>query len=162
MSVVDKIKRKIRLSRELLEKYLFNLDISLSKEHFFQLVISKFILMKEKLVKKSNINKNEKVLYFDNIRNRKYILVIYLIYDYIKNEVDIGNASYTKNNIDVIFRYPQDKNATNKLKEAIWVFNKLRDSFAHPNNYEFDLENDMVIINNVTNDYSLVKYQLTY
>lgn len=67
------MKNLIKLSRELVENLLSENKQKLGKEHFFMFSISKFILLKERILKKDSVNN---VLYFNNIKNAKYIPVI--------------------------------------------------------------------------------------
>ena len=59
----------IKLSRELVENLLSGNKQKLGKEYFFMFSISRFILLKERLLKKDSTNN---ILYFNNIENAKY------------------------------------------------------------------------------------------
>ncbi len=127
----------IKLSRELVENLLNGSKQKLGKEYFFMFSISKFVLLKERILKKDSLNK---ILYFNNVKDAKYIPAILSFADKIKK-----NGSYQINNTSIIL----EKIGTNtqKLTEALWLLNKVRDSLAH-GQYTIDLENDSILINN--------------
>ena len=128
----------IDLARELTQNFLNGKTKKLGKAHFYMFSISKFILLKEKILKKDSINK---ILYFDNVKNRKYIPIIYKIYDYIKE-----NGTFFVKQSDRVFLSAYNENSQ-KLKESLWILNKIRDSFAH-GRYFFDLKGEKIVIDN--------------
>ena len=131
------MKELIKLSRELVENLLDGNKKKLGKEYYLMFTISKFILLKESILKKDSANK---ILYFNNVKYAKYIPAILSFADEIKKNGDykIDNTSIMlkENNID-----------SQKLTESLWIFNKVRDSLAH-GQYTIDLENDSLLINN--------------
>ena len=131
------MKELIKLSRELVENLLDGNKKKLGKEYYLMFTISKFILLKERILKKDSANK---ILYFNNVKYAKYIPAILSFADEIKKNGDykIDNTSIMlkENNID-----------SQKLTESLWLFNKVRDSLAH-GQYTIDLENDSLLINN--------------
>lgn len=129
----------IKLARELTDKFLNHKEYKLRKEHFIMFSISKFILLKEMLVKKDT---RTNTLYFDDIKNERYIEMIMLLAKEIKKD---GVVSYDRDVTQL-----ESQSLDNKLKEAIWIFNKVRDSLAH-GRYEIDLDNDAI---NIDNDFS--------
>ena len=58
-----------QIARELVESYLYKSNKKLNYKHFCMFSVSKFLLLKEVLVKKDSENN---ILYFDNIKNKKY------------------------------------------------------------------------------------------
>lgn len=144
------MKNLVKLSRELVENLLSGNKQKLGKEHFFMFSISKFILLKERILKKDSRNN---ILYFNNIKNAKYIPAILSFAEEIKK-----NATYQINCTTIKLK-KENKNFQ-KLSEALWFFNKVRDSLAH-GQYTIDLENDILLINNdhsneANNAYKLV------
>lgn len=137
MKVGEEMKELIKLSRKLVENLLDGNKKKLDKEYYLMFTISKFILLKESLLKKDSANK---ILYFDNVKYAKYIPAILSFADEIKKNGDyqIDNTSIMlkENNID-----------SQKLTESLWLFNKVRDSLAH-GQYTIDLENNSLLINN--------------
>lgn len=131
------MKELIKLSRELVENLLDGNKKKLGKEYYLMFTISKFILLKESILKKDSANK---ILYFNNVKYAKYIPAILSFADEIKKNGDykIDNTSIMlkENNID-----------SQKLTESLWIFNKVRDSLSH-GQYTIDLENDSLLINN--------------
>lgn len=144
------MKDLIKLSRELVENLFNGKQQKLGKEYFFMFSISKFILLKEKILKKNSANN---ILYFDNIKDGKYIPAILSFADEIKKN---GNYQINKTSI----RLEKIDSDSKKLAEALWLFNKVRDSLAH-GQYTIDLKNDCILINNdhsndKNNSYKLV------
>ena len=127
----------IKLSRELVENLLNGSKQKLGKEYFFMFSISKFVLLKERILKKDSLNK---ILYFNNVKDAKYIPAILSFADEIKK-----NGNYQINNTSI--RLKKTDRDSQKLAEALWLFNKVRDSLAH-GQYTIDLENDSILINN--------------
>ena len=74
----------IKLSRELVENLLSGNKQKLGKEYFFMFSISRFILLKERLLKKDSTNN---ILYFNNVENAKYIPAILSFAEEIKKLV---------------------------------------------------------------------------
>ena len=151
MKVGEEMKELIKLSRELVENLLDGNKKKLGKEYYLMFTISKFILLKERILKKDSANK---ILYFNNVKYAKYIPAILSFADEIKKNGDykIDNTSIMlkENNID-----------SQKLTESLWIFNKVRDSLAH-GQYTIDLENDSLLINNdhsncENNSYKLIR-----
>ena len=131
------MKNLIKLSRELVENLLNGNKQKLGKEYFFMFSISKFVLLKERILKKDSTNN---ILYFNNVKNAKYIPSILSFADEIKK-----NGNYQINNTSI--RLEKTDRDSQKLAEALWIFNKVRDSLAH-GQYTIDLENDSILINN--------------
>lgn len=131
------MKELIKLSRELVENLLDGNKKKLGKEYYLMFTISKFILLKESILKKDSANK---ILYFNNVKYAKYIPIILSFADEIKKngdyKIDDTSIMLKENNID-----------SKKLTESLWLFNKVRDSLAH-GQYTIDLENDSLLINN--------------
>ena len=96
------MKELIKLSRELVENLLDGNKKKLGKEYYLMFTISKFILLKERILKKDSANK---ILYFNNVKYAKYIPAILSFADEIKKNGDykIDNTSIMlkENNIDL-------------------------------------------------------------
>ena len=137
-----------QIARELVESHLYKSNKKLNYKHFCMFSVSKFLLLKEVLVKKDSENN---ILYFDNIKNKKYENAIIEFAKEIKK-----TAEYKKNNIQIKLTNESERNE--ELIEALWIFNKVRDSFAHKK-YSIDFENGKVVIDNVSteenNEYKL-------
>ena len=131
------MKSLIRLSRELVENLLNRNKQKLGKEYFFMFSISKFVLLKERILKKDSANN---ILYFNNVKDAKYIPAILSFADEIRE-----NGIYQINNTSI--RLEKTDRDSQKLAEALWLFNKVRDSLAH-GQYTIDLENYSIMINN--------------
>ena len=140
----------ISISRELLDGILIDgEDKKFNKKHYFMFCISKFLALKELVIKKDT---KTNTLYFDDIKYRAKIPYILALRDFIND-----HGAYIKNPINIRLR---SGNRDIELLEAIWLFNKLRDSIAH-GKFSFDLENDQININNnemssPTNKFALV------
>lgn len=128
----------LSLSRKLTKQLLDGKKEKLGKEFFYMFSISKFILLKETILKKDS---QEHILHFDNIKNKKYIPVIYELYDYIRK-----NGTYHIKESDSVLLQKRT-NDSQKLTKALWILNKVRDSFVH-GQYKFDFEHDLIIIDN--------------
>ncbi len=133
----------IKLAREITEQFLKYDDPILNKDAFYMFSISKFILLKEKIIKKDSVNS---ILYFDNIKNKEYIPIIMYFYQEL-----LKNGSYKRNKTSVVLK-DETLNIKN-LKDAIWCINKIRDALAH-GKYVIDTKRDCISINNVAQDNS--------
>ena len=114
------------------------------------LSISRFILLKERILKKDFAND---ILYFDNVKNAKYISAILFFVEEIKK----NNCTYKLNRTTV--KLEKSNEESKSLVEALWIFNKVRDSLAH-GQYTIDLEKGLLKINNdhsneINNPYKL-------
>ena len=132
-------------SRKMTESFISGKKFNFGIESFYMFSISKFILLKEKIIKKDS---SERTIYFDDIKYRKYIPIILMIYN-----VMLKNGNIRFNNINVKLESNQNNN---QLKNAVWFINKLRNSLAH-GNYFIDIENQCVVIHSksVDEDYYL-------
>lgn len=127
----------IQKARDFAKRSLVGNIKNVNKEDYYMFLISKFLLLKETIIKKDSKNN---ILYFDYNKNQKYLPVIKYIVDYIKD-----NGKIVKNSTTVEIRPSQYNNSN--LQFYIWTFNKIRDSFSH-GIYEFDAVNNQIIINN--------------
>ena len=132
------LKEKIR---ELVEILLSGNTQKLTKVHFFSFSIAKFVLIKEKIL----IKTGQRKFYFGKKQKAKYMPMIMKF----KEEI-IKNASYVVNNIEI----ESEEKLTPEEKEALWFFNKVRDSLVH-NKYNIDLDSNTINIDNVNDTYSL-------
>lgn len=133
----------ITRAREFAEKTVTTGIENYTKEDYFMFLISKFLLLKESIIKK---NIEEGRLIFDYKKNGKYLPIIKYIVDHtnLKPEnakegikVEIKNISKDEENIE----------------EYIRIFNSLRNALAH-GRYSFDFDTGMIDINNQIEDES--------
>ena len=127
----------LKVAKELTHSLLSGINKKLNKECFYMFTVSKFILMKEKILKKDS---GTNTIYFDNVKNQKYIPIILKLREQIKEL----NCEYLINNVNIVYK---KNNNIPELSEALWFLNKIRDSLAH-GAYEFDLDNETLNINN--------------
>ena len=133
----------LNLARMITEKFLAEDNPHLGKDAFYMFSVSKFILLKERIIKKDSVNN---ILYFDNSKFNAYIPIILDFYKQI-----LKSGSYTRN--DTIIELSDKRNKPNKFEDAIWCFNKVRDSLAH-GKYSFDFNRKCITIDNVAEDNS--------
>ena len=127
----------IQKAREFAQRSLTGNIKNVNKEDYYMFLVSKFLLLKEMIIKKDSENN---ILYFNYNKSKEYLPVIKYIVDYIK-----VNGTIQKNSTTVIIE-PNQYNNSN-LQFYIWTFNKIRDSLAH-GMYEFDLNKRQLIIKN--------------
>lgn len=135
----DNVEKNIARAREFAKKSLEG-NVNANKDDYLMFQISKFILLKESMIKKDNDNEHKKI-YFNIEENKKYLKAIIYIVDYVRK-----NGTLKSNNIEVIIEpnsYPNNE----ELKSYIRDFHKIRDSFAH-GGYDPDSANDCIILNN--------------
>lgn len=140
--ITDKLKEEkqrlchiklIEQARKILENRLNNEKNYIDEDAYNIFVISAFLLVKENLIKKDCLND---ILYFD-CNNNEYIPYI------IELAEKIDKNDYIKNNTTVRI---QNNNAPQpKLKNAIWLVNKIRDSLAHG---AYEIKKDKINIDN--------------
>lgn len=139
--LIIKSKELKEKTRELVEILLSGNTQKLTKVHFFSFSIAKFVLIKEKIL----IKTGQRKFYFGKKQKAKYMPMIMKF----KEEI-IKNASYVVNNIEI----ESEEKLTPEEKEALWFFNKVRDSLVH-NKYNIDLDSNTINIDNVNDTYSL-------
>lgn len=141
----------LKLSRELIDAFLNRSDITLGVEHYFMFTITKFLLVKESIIKKNS--SNNKQIEFD--LNNEYLSTIlfqyHQLYKDIEYEIDgvktldeVEDSVILKN---ITSEVEEDKKFKRTIKEAVWTMDKIRDSFAH-GKYEFDIKNHKIVIDN--------------
>lgn len=127
----------IQKAREFAQRSLKGNIKNVNREDYYMFLVSKFLLLKEMIIKKDSENN---ILYFNYNKSKEYLPAIKYIVDYIK-----VNGTIQKNSTTVIIE-PNQYNNSN-LQFYIWTFNKIRDSLAH-GMYEFDLNKSQLIIKN--------------
>lgn len=127
----------IQKAREFAQRSLTGNIKNVNREDYYMFLVSKFLLLKEMIIKKDSENN---ILYFNYNKSKEYLPAIKYIVDYIK-----VNGTIQKNSTTVIIE-PNQYNNSN-LQFYIWTFNKIRDSLAH-GMYEFDLNKSQLIIKN--------------
>ena len=127
----------IQKAREFAQRSLNGNIKNVNREDYYMFLISKFLLLKEMIIKKDSENN---ILYFDYNKSKNYLPAIKYIVDYIK-----VNGTIQKNSTIVVIEPKQYNNSD--LQFYIWTFNKIRDSLSH-GMYEFDLNGQQLIIKN--------------
>lgn len=127
----------IQKAREFAQRSLNGNIKNVNREDYYMFLISKFLLLKEMIIKKDSENN---ILYFDYNEHKNYLPAIKYIVDRIK-----VNGTIQKNSTIVVIE-PKQYNNSN-LQFYIWTFNKIRDSLSH-GMYEFDLNGEQLIIKN--------------
>lgn len=130
----------IATSRNFAKKVIKDKLYDVEPNDYYTLLISRFILLKEKLIKKDI---NNKTLYFDVTESIEYVPAIRFIAGYVKRKA----TKYIENDLSIKI---QNKFGSNIGEEEIWIINKLRDSFVHG---KYDIDEYMNIIN-INNDHS--------
>ena len=125
----------LELARQIADRFLNGKDTLLNKEAFYMFSIAKFILLKEKIIKK---DANNNILFFDDGRYKEYEPIIFDFYRQV-----LLTGSYKRNNTTVEFE--EDKYRSKSEEDAIWCFNKIRDCLAH-GNYAFDFDKKCIVI----------------
>lgn len=133
----------LNLARMITEKFFDDANPRLGQDAFYMFSVSKFILLKESIIKKDSVNS---ILYFNNRKFKKYIPIIQEFYKHITK-----TGSYKRN--DTIIELTDDSIKSQELENAIWCFNKIRDSLAH-GKYKFDFNQKCIIIDNKAKDNS--------
>ena len=127
----------ITRAREFAEKAVTTGTENYTKEDYFMFLISRFLLLKESIIKK---NIDEGKLIFDYKENGKYLPIIKYIVDHTNL-----NPKEAKEGIKV-----EIKNISNdeeNIEGYIRIFNDLRNALAH-GRYSFDFNTGMIVINN--------------
>ena len=111
----------LNLARMVTEKFLNDDNPHLGQASFYMFSVSKFILLKERIIKKYSVNN---ILYFDSKKFKGYIPIILDFYKQI-----IKSGSYKRNN--TVIELTDESIRTERLENAIWCFNKVRDSLEN-------------------------------
>ena len=133
----------LNFARIITEKFFDDANPYLGEDAFYMFSVSKFILLKESIIKKDSI---KNILYFDNKKFKNYIPIIQDFYKHITK-----TGSYKRN--DTIIELTDDSIKSQELENAIWCFNKIRDSLAH-GKYKFDFNQKCIMIENAAQDNS--------
>ena len=136
--ISDNKRKNINRAHELVMKCINNKKASYMIDDYYTLQISKFLLLKESIIKK---NPRTNTIYFNYGKNIEYLKPIKKIVKYLSEHGVIIN-----NDINVVIT-PKEYE-TEKLKYIILTFHKLRDAIAH-GEYEIDTKNETIIINNL-------------
>ncbi|MDD6273054.1 MAG: hypothetical protein PUA90_06105 [bacterium] len=172
-----KLKDIIKKSRKLVDKLKSNNDSILNIEDFFMLSVSLFVAKKESIIRKDSTTNT---LYFDySLYKNDYIKCKILIEELFKsstikiNVPSLGEFDLTKtgcfDGIDnltfplgtkiEIDNFSGSNNELNEIKRVVWIYSKIRDSFVHGEQFEFDLSNNVIIINNSIIDDKLGSFE---
>lgn len=112
------IEIKIARARDFAERSLNDNFNGANKDDYFMFQISKFLLLKESMIKKDSDNNR---IYFNIDENQEYLKAIKYIVDYVRE-----HGTLISNNIDVIIQ-PTNYTVSSKLKAYIRDFHKIRD-----------------------------------
>lgn len=136
--MIDEVKLAFK---ELAENLLANKKVSLNNKHKLGFTIISFILFKEHIIKKSEVNNCSKII-FDYNKNEKYLNPINELSRFVENNtIEIAD----KGNIELIGTNDET------IKDDIWAVHLIRNAFAH---MEFTIENDVFKIHNTVNEQS--------
>ena len=137
-------KPNLELARKIVERFLLGDDGQLGQDAYYMFLVSKFILLEERIIKKDCSNK---ILHFDNIKYKKFIPIILDFYKAITS-----NGSFLMDDRTTIILEGSRKR-NDELIKAIWCFHKIRDALAHgESNYSFDFENKSIVISTRASD----------
>ena len=140
------IDAKILNARDFASKCIKDRLKDLSPSEYYTLQISKFILLKEKLIKKDK-NSN---LHFDYSLYHEYVPVIEEICDTLIKNSKFLNIKRSFNVIIEPVKYDNDL----KLKSCILLLHKVRDALAH-GSYEIDYSSKTLYIYNESNEFDI-------
>ena len=118
---IELILPNLNLARTITEIFFNDGNPLLGEDVFYMFSVSKFILLKERIIKKDSVNN---IIYFDNSKYEVYIPVIIEFYKQI-----LKSGTYRRNN--TLIELSSNNTNYNELEDAIWCFNKVRDSLAH-------------------------------
>lgn len=136
------MKEEIKHSfKELLENLFAGKKYILNENHKLGFIVTNFILFKEHIIKKSEINGYTKI-YFDFDKNKDYLEPINILSNFVsKNALEIAD----KGNIEL------EGINSESIEDNIWLVHLIRNAFAHG---EFTIENGFFKINNTVNQKS--------
>ena len=132
------IEIKIARARDFAGRCLNDNFNGANKDDYFMFQISKFLLLKESMIKKDSDNNR---IYFNIDENQEYLKAIKYIVDYVRE-----HGTLISNNIDVVI-LPTNYTVSSKLKAYIRDFHKIRDSIAH-GGYHIDSTRGSIILDN--------------
>ena len=154
-------------SRRLLDKIHYNNKVSFTKEDYFMLSVSVLVAKKETIIKKNNDNNTQYFNYEKYKSEYDRISFVFGTLFFHTNEIkanipSIGEFDLTQkgcfDGIDnlkfpflqkiEILNFNGTQDELNEIKKNIWIYSKLRDSFVHGDSFKFDIEKNLIIINN--------------
>ena len=146
MSSIDE---NIELARQLVEILLENEknksegnkinQIQLSQKHITMLSVSKFIAIKENILKK-----DDRTIFFDNVKDSAFIDKIIALYDKLNlPSTEINGKRFYCNSTFVEIKDPTIAPA--KLKNALLLYHKIRDAICHG---KYEIKHKSIVINN--------------
>lgn len=165
-------------SRTLLNKIHYNNKVNFTKEDYFMLSVSVLVAKKESLIKKNNDNNTQ---YFDYEKYKTEYERMSFVFGTLffhTNEIKVnipslGEYDLTQKNCfdgieDLRFPFLQkievlnfngSLNELNEIKKNIWIYSKLRDSFVHGDSFRFDIDENVIIIENSTSHEKLGSFE---
>ena len=133
-------------AKEFAKRSLIGLKSETQKEDYVLLLISRFLLLKEKIIKK-DFDKDE--IYFNVEKNKMFFEAIKYVVDKAleRGQIKVGNK------ITVILE-PENKDdfESQMVRKYVLMFHKIRDALAHG---KYDVKDDYIIIRNIKDDYSV-------
>ena len=132
------IKINIDYARNFAERSIKGNIKGVTPDDYYMFLISKFLLLKESMIKKDFENN---ILYFNIEENRQYLKAIKYIVDYVRK-----HGVLISNHLEVKI-LPDNQNYSKSLKSYIRCFHKIRDAFSH-GGYRIDSKNERIILDN--------------
>lgn len=134
--ISDNKRRNIAKAREFASKCISGKTNAYSLDDYYTLQISKFLLLKESIIKK---NPQTSIIHFDYLKHKDYL-------ESIRKIVKLFDTDkLVLNNITVSIE-PKEYE-TDELKRTILIFHKIRDALAH-GAYEIDIDSQEIVIFN--------------
>ncbi len=134
--ISDNKRRNIDKARAFALKCISGKTNSYSIDDYYTLQISKFLLLKESIIKK---NPQTNTIHFNYSLNNNYLRIIKRIVKLFDND------KLVLNNINVSIEPKRYENE--ELKRVLLIFNKIRDALAH-GAYEIDINRQEIVIYN--------------
>ena len=162
----DFLTENIKTARELVEQALNGrIDDQFGKEAYYMFSLSKYLLIKETIVKKdermieksiiddggNEVKKSIRysTLYFDNDKYKNYIPLLLDFYGRVN-----ASSNVMINNINADIKLKNESMRTDKLVKSIWFFSQIRNAIAH-GAYEFRSKKDSadcIYVENIAED----------
>lgn len=161
------MKKLLKSAKEFAQMALSKKINNLKPIHYSMFLISKFMLLKESIIKKDS---EHQIIYFNIKNNSQYLNAISIITDNIPRNriIQLNNPESLSEVLssvvleDIPNNTPElDEEKIKEIKIKIWIFNKLRDCFGH-GKYKLTDDNNILInnqgyIENVTIPLSLLE-----
>ena len=118
-------------AREFARKSISKERKQVTEEDYFMFVVSKFLLLKESIIKKDS---TRKIIKFDYEKGKRYLPAIRFITQKMTENTQIPRDR------TIVIIIDKDGNVINdpQLENDIWLINYLRDTFSH-GGYDFNI-----------------------